>query len=86
MRISTCWIVDVKYGISHLAFELNGWHIWAIHWNLETMVPSMVTKDVFVVVESLVKNQCKGKPCNFQPFGPLPPIFFQFFDCFFSFM
>jgi hypothetical protein len=76
MRISTCWIVDVKYGIPHLAFELNGWHIWAIHWNLDTMVPSMLTKDVFVVVESLVKNQCKGKPCNFQPFGPLPPIIF----------
>jgi hypothetical protein len=39
----------------------------------------MVTKDVFVVIESLVKNQCKGRPCNFLPFSPLPPIFSQIF-------
>jgi hypothetical protein len=39
-----------------LAFELNGQQIWAIHWDLETTVPFMVTNDVFVVVESLVKN------------------------------
>jgi hypothetical protein len=42
-------------------------------------VPSMVTKDVFVVVESLVKNQCKGKPYNFLPFSLLPPICFLIF-------
>jgi hypothetical protein len=46
------------------------------------MVLSMVTKDVFVVVESLVKNQCKGKPCNFLLFIPLPPIFFFLIDFF----
>jgi len=77
-------IVDVKSGIPHLAFELNGQQIWAIHWDLETTVPFMVTNDVFVVVESLVKNQCKGKPCNFLPFIPLPPILFYFFIDFFS--
>jgi hypothetical protein len=47
------------------------------------MVPLMVTKDVFVVFKSLVKNQCKGKPCNFLPIKPLPPIFFpNFLICF----
>jgi hypothetical protein len=46
----------------------------------------MVTKDVFVVFESLMKNQCKGKPCNFLPFKPLPPIFFpNFLICFVHF-
>ncbi len=28
----------------------------------------MVKKDVLVVDESLVENQCKSKPCNFFPF------------------
>jgi len=31
----------------------------------------------FNVVESLVKNQCKVKPCNFLHFNLLPPIFFS---------
>jgi hypothetical protein len=75
-NIHMCWIVDAKYGIPHLAFKLNGQQVWAIHRDSETMVPSMVTNDVFVVVKSLVKNQCKGKPCNFLPFSPLPLIFF----------
>jgi hypothetical protein len=47
-------------------------------------VPSMVTKDVFVVVESLVKNQCKGKLYNFLTFSPFPPIFLPIFGFFFS--
>jgi len=47
-------------------------------------VPSMVTQDVLVVVESLVKNQCKGKPYNFLPFIPLTQFFYFKFD-FFSF-
>jgi hypothetical protein len=48
------------------------------------MVPSMVTKDVFVVVESFVKNQCKGKPYNFILFNLFALIFFfQFLICFF---
>jgi hypothetical protein len=40
-NIHICWIVDVKYGIPHLAFESNGEHIWVIHWDLETIVHSM---------------------------------------------
>jgi len=78
------WIFDAKFGIPHLAFQLNGQQVWAIHQDLETIMPSMVIKDVFVLVESLVKNQCKGKPCNFLHFSPLPPIFFPIF--FFTFM
>jgi hypothetical protein len=47
-------------------------------------VPFIVIENVFVVVESLVRNQCKGKSCNFLPFNPLPPIFFPIFlICFF---
>ncbi len=68
--------VDTKFRIPHLAFELNDQQVWAIHRDLDTMVPSMVTNDVFVVVESLVKNQCKSNPCNFLPFNTLPPMFF----------
>ncbi len=32
-----------------------------MHHDLETLTPTFVTKFIFVVVESLVKNQCKGK-------------------------
>jgi len=32
-----------------------------MHWDLETMIPTFVTKDTFVDVESLMKNQCKDK-------------------------
>jgi len=39
-------------------------------------MPFMVIEDVFAIVESLVKNQCRGKPCNFLHFNLLPPIFF----------
>jgi hypothetical protein len=78
--IHMCCIVDAKSRIPHLAFKLNGQHVWAIHWDLETMVPSMVTKGVLIVVESLVKNQCKGKLCNFLPFILLPlNVFFKYF-------
>jgi len=41
-------------------------------------VLAMVTYDVFVVIESLVKNQCKGKPCNFLLLA-FYPIFFPIF-------
>jgi hypothetical protein len=79
-----CWLVDAKSGIPHLAFELDGQQVWEIHWDLENMVLSMVIDDVFVVVESLVRNQCKGKSCNFLPFNLLSPNFFPiFFICFF---
>jgi hypothetical protein len=51
------------------------------------MVLSMVTKDAFAIVESFAKNQCKGKPYNFIPFNPLPPLFFSnFFIISFTFM
>ncbi len=36
------------------------WGKWAMHWELETMMPTFVTEDVFVM-ESLMKNQWKGK-------------------------
>jgi hypothetical protein len=85
MKISTCWIVDAKFRIPHLAFKLNGQQVWTIHRDLETTVPSMVTNDVFVV-ESLVKNQCKGKPYNFIPFSLLPFFLKINFDFFFTFM
>jgi hypothetical protein len=39
-----------------LAFETNGQHIWVVHGDLETGFPSYVIKDVFDVVESLMKN------------------------------
>ncbi len=39
-------------------------------------MPFMVIDDVFVVIESLVNNQCKGKPYNFLLFNLLPPFFF----------
>jgi hypothetical protein len=33
-NIHMCWIVDANFGIPHLAFELNGQQVWAIHWDL----------------------------------------------------
>jgi hypothetical protein len=79
-----CWLVDAKFGIPHLVFELNGQHVWEIHRDLKNIVPSIVIEDVFVVVESLARDQRKGKSCNFLPFNPLPPMFFPiFFICFF---
>jgi len=42
----------------------------------------MVKKDALVVVESLVKNQCKSKPCNFFPIY-LPSTFLKKIDVFF---
>jgi len=68
-----CWIVDAMASKFGQLIEI--WRPW---W------PFMVIEDVFVVVESLVKNQCKGKPYNFLPFSLLPPFFFQLFYSFFS--
>ncbi len=31
------WIVNFNSGFQHLAFEVNGQHIWAMHHDLETM-------------------------------------------------
>jgi len=55
------WIFDLNHGVQHLAFEANGQHIWVGHHDLETTMLTIVTTSVFVVVESLVKNQWKGK-------------------------
>jgi hypothetical protein len=54
-----------------------------MHQDLETMLLSLVTKDVFAIVEALVKNKCKGKTLQLFPFYLPHPIFFQFFDFFF---
>jgi hypothetical protein len=49
-------VTDVNAKVWHLAFEVFGQHIWAVHRDLKTMVVCFVIEDVFVVVESLVKN------------------------------
>jgi hypothetical protein len=64
------WVLDVNIEVCHLAFKVFSQHIWVVHWDLETMVVYFVIEDVFVVVESLVKNQCIGGAflpcfCNF---------------------
>jgi hypothetical protein len=53
---------DVNTGVCHLAFEVFGQHIWVVHWDLETMVICFVIKYVFIIVESLAKNQCTSVP------------------------
>ncbi len=39
-----------------LVIEVNDQHIRAMHWDLEIGFLSYVTKDVFIVVELLVKH------------------------------
>ncbi len=61
-NIQMKWILDLNYKVQYLAFEINIEHIWAMHKKLETTMPTFVIENViFVVVESLMKNQCKGK-------------------------
>jgi hypothetical protein len=56
------WILDLNSKVQYLTFEINGEYIWPMHKKLETMMPTFVIENViFVVVESLTKNQCKGK-------------------------
>jgi hypothetical protein len=55
------WILDFNFGLQRLAFKVHGQHIWVVHCDLETMTPIFVIEFIFVVVKSLVKNQCKGK-------------------------
>jgi len=55
------WVFNLNSRIQHLAFEANGQHISEVHKDLEIVFPSYVTKNVFFVVKSSVKNQCK---CN----------------------
>ncbi len=50
------WVLDANTRVCHLAFDVFGQHIWFVHQDLETMVTSFVIEDVFLVVESLVKN------------------------------
>jgi hypothetical protein len=50
------WIYNLNYGVQHLAFEVNGQHIWAMHHDLETMIPTFVNKNVYVIVQSLMNN------------------------------
>jgi len=44
------WIPDLNIGVQHLAFEVNGQHIWAMHCDLETMMPTFVTEGVFALL------------------------------------
>jgi peroxiredoxin len=55
-NIQMQWVPDVNTRVCHLTFEVFGQHIWVVHQDLETMVTSFVTKDVFIVVEYLVMN------------------------------
>jgi hypothetical protein len=50
------WKLDYNFGLQHLAFEVDGQHIWVVHCDLETMMPTFVIEFVFVVVGSRVKN------------------------------
>jgi hypothetical protein len=57
-------LLECKHGylifnsrVQHLTFEVNGQHIWAMHQDLETMMPTFIIKDVFVVMKSLVNIQ-----------------------------
>jgi hypothetical protein len=54
------WVLDLNYGVKHLPFEANGQRFWVMYQDLKIVFPSYATKDVFVVVKSLGKNQCKG--------------------------
>jgi hypothetical protein len=56
------WAPDLNSSVQHLAFEANGRHIWVVHQDLETSFPSYMIEDVFVIVESLVKNHAKVMP------------------------
>jgi hypothetical protein len=50
------WIFDLNFGLQHLAFEVNGQLIWAMHCDLETLMPTFVIESIFDVVESLVQR------------------------------
>jgi hypothetical protein len=77
--------IDFNSRFQHLAFEISGQHIWAMHHDLETMTLTFVTEFRFDVVESLVKKQCKGKLLNFC-FLDCLIFFFQFVKFYFIFM
>jgi hypothetical protein len=79
------WIPNFNSGLQHLVFEVNGQHIWAMHHDLETMTPTFVIETIYVVVESLVKNQCKGKFLKLSLLACLI-VLFQFVKFWFIFM
>jgi len=79
------WIFDFNFGLQHLAFKVKGQHIWIVHYDMETMTPTFVTEFIFIVVETLVKNQCKGKFLKLSLLACLI-IFFQFVKFFFIFI
>jgi hypothetical protein len=60
-KIQMKCISNLNYAVQHLAFEVNGQYIWAMHHDLETMIPTFVIESVYVIVESLMNNQRKGE-------------------------
>ncbi len=56
-----------------------------MHYDLKTLTPTFVIESIFIVVESLVKNQCKGKILKLHLFAYLI-VFSQFVEFFFIFM
>jgi len=59
-----CWIFYLNFGVPHLALMLSRSGYSSIQ---KIMLPSMVRKDVFNVVESVVKNHFVSKFHNFFP-------------------
>ncbi len=59
--------------VQHLAFEINGQHIWVVHWNLDFGLLSFVIEDLFIV-EMLANTSCRDKFFKLSPF--FPSLFF----------
>ncbi len=49
-------ILNFNFKFQHLAYEVNGKHRWVMNQDSKTMMLSFVNENVFVVVESQVKN------------------------------
>ncbi len=56
-----------------------------MHCDLKTLMPTFVIEFIFVVVESLVKNLCKGKILKLHLLAYLI-VFFQFVEFCFIFI
>jgi hypothetical protein len=56
-----------------------------MHCDLEILTPTFVSKSIFVIVESLVKNQCNSKFLKLYLLACLI-VFFQFVKFYFTFM
>ncbi len=61
--IIMCWMLNLNFGVEHLAFNVNQQHIWATHFNFQIGVVSYVTKKVYVVAI----NASGSKMCKFNP-------------------